>query len=148
MDGDCHSLSFWWSQKCSQRKLVKKDRSNCWWVDNKTNLYNYSNIQVMRHLLLCLWIKYLQIKKELQWVTICVWQLDTFLALFHFSLFSLSLSALSQHSLKCKVGVTCKLRLVERTDLIFTSHDMVLPALSSDLLYCKFYYQWWCEDDC
>ena len=29
--------------------------SNCWWVDDETNLYNYSNIQVMRHLLLSLW---------------------------------------------------------------------------------------------
>ena len=29
--------------------------SNCWWVDDETNLYNYSKIQVMRHLLLSLW---------------------------------------------------------------------------------------------
>ena len=30
--------------------------SNCWWVDDETNLYNYSNIQVMRHLLLSLYM--------------------------------------------------------------------------------------------
>ena len=29
--------------------------SNCWWVDDETNLYNYSRLQIMRHLLLFLW---------------------------------------------------------------------------------------------
>ena len=29
--------------------------SNCWRVDDETNLYNYSRIHIMRHLLLSLW---------------------------------------------------------------------------------------------
>ena len=37
------------------------------WVDDETNLYNYSNIQVMRHLLLSLWHQSRQLQGEHQY---------------------------------------------------------------------------------